>query len=169
MLQAAQEADLKVLIPLVSCAGDVHEVRARSAGRLEVGAMIETPEGVAAAGEISGASDFVCIGTNDLHAVLSGRGREDDSCTLDPRLVHMVAEVVREAHARGCPVTVCGELAADPLAARVFAGLGVDGLSVATSRFDQVKRDLHAASRAECDALAGEAVGLRPGRAVTRR
>jgi phosphoenolpyruvate-protein kinase (PTS system EI component) len=124
--------------------------------------MIETPEAVAAAGAIAGASDFVCIGTNDLHALLTGRGREEDTCTLDARLARMVAQVVREAHAQGCPVTVCGELAADPRAARVFAGLGVDGLSVATSRFDQVKRELHRASRAECDALAGEVVGIRP-------
>jgi multiphosphoryl transfer protein len=149
-VRALGRAGAKVLLPLVRSAGDVEAVRALAPEGTEIGAMIETPEAVACTGEIARAADFVCIGTNDLSAAVLGQTRETSALSRDPRVFALVADVVREAHAAGRRVTVCGEIAGDPAGALVLVGLGVDALSVAPPRVAGVRRALAAATKDDC-------------------
>jgi phosphotransferase system enzyme I (PtsP) len=78
---------------------------------------------------------FFALGTNDLTASALGLDRDDTGSAgladpLHPGLLRMIEEVVTGAHQAGRPVTVCGEMAADPLGAVALAVLGVDALSV---------------------------------------
>src|SRR4029077_15422332 len=125
---------------------------------LAIGAMIETPEAAQDAVAITKAADFVCIGTNDLASLTLGAGRAGAASGLHPRVLAIVEEVVEAAHVHGRHVTVCGEIAADPRGARVLIGLGVDALSVATTRFADVARRLWGATRDECRAEAEAAL-----------
>jgi phosphoenolpyruvate-protein kinase (PTS system EI component) len=130
--RTAKGADVRVLLPFVSGPGEVEHVRACSGGALPVGAMIETPSAVDQIDAIAAASDFVCIGTNDLFASMTGVDRAAGAPLLDARLLRGIDRVVTAAHAQHRTVTVCGELAGDPQGARILVGLGVDAISDVT-------------------------------------
>jgi phosphoenolpyruvate-protein kinase (PTS system EI component) len=162
MVRASEGADVRVLVPLVSSTADVERVRALTAARISVGAMIETPTAVDRCDAISRAADFVCIGTNDLSAQVTGQTVPASTLSLDPRLLRMIARVASVAHAHGRRVTVCGEMAGEPHGARVLVGLGVDAISVAPTRFARVKLALRDMTREECRGLASEALRSAP-------
>jgi phosphoenolpyruvate-protein kinase (PTS system EI component) len=157
IVRAAEHASLRILIPMARHAGDVHAVRARAHGVL-VGAMIETPEAARDADAIAEAADFLCVGTNDLSALVLGAPRGDARQALDVRVLSTIREVVDRAHARGKSVTVCGELAADERGARILVGLGVDALSVAPPRLDGVITGLDGVTKEECRSTAASAL-----------
>jgi phosphoenolpyruvate-protein kinase (PTS system EI component) len=156
--RAAQHANIRVLLPLVTSVADIEYVRTRTGGSIPVGAMVETPDAVERIGEIAAAADFVSIGTNDLFALVTGQGRVDSALSLDRRVLSMVENVLLVAHARARKVSVCGEMAGDPHGARILVGLGVDALSVATGRFAKVKLSLRDVSRDDCREMASEAL-----------
>ncbi len=151
-------ADVRVLLPFVSAARELTLIRERSLRPLPVGAMIETPDAVEQSDSIAAAADFVCIGTNDLFAMVTGRRRADTSMSLDRRVLRMVERVVAAARSRGREVCVCGEMAGDPHGSRVLVGLGVGALSVATARFAKAKLSLRDVSIEDCRAVAHEAL-----------
>jgi phosphoenolpyruvate-protein kinase (PTS system EI component) len=155
---AADHADVRVMLPLVRCAADVEEIRARSHGKVPVGAMVETPSAVEQIDAIAAVSDFISIGTNDLFATVTGQARGDAPLALDPGALRMVERVISSAHARGRAVSVCGEIAADPRGACILVGLGVDTLSVATARFAKTKLALRDTTVDDCRAVAREAL-----------
>jgi phosphotransferase system HPr (HPr) family protein len=152
--RAARAADVRVLLPLVRSERDVQDVRARAEPGLSIGAMVETPDAARDIDAIARAADFVCIGTNDLAAFVLGVDRADAAVTLDPRVLSLVAAIVRGTHAQGKQVTVCGELAGDERGARILVGLGVDALSVAPARVAPVRLALAATTRKACEELA---------------
>jgi phosphocarrier protein FPr len=156
--RAADHVNVRVLLPLVSCAEDVQRVRARCRGTLLVGAMIETPSAVNEIDGIAAVSDFICIGTNDLFAMVTGRNRADCTLSLDRRALGMVERIVAAAHGHGRKVSVCGELAGDPHGARILVGLGVDAISVAAMRFAKVKSSLRDVTSDDCRGVAREAL-----------
>ena len=152
--RARAAGDLRALIPVVRHADDVAAVRARSSGGVPIGAMIETLEAAAAIDAIASVADFLCIGTNDLEAAVAGVGRTGGlvhalADALDGRVAAIVATVAERAHARGRTVTVCGEAASDPVAARRLVALGVDALSVAPSHLAAVRLALAVTPREE--------------------
>ena len=154
----AEHHDVRLLLPLVRCAGDVERVRALSHGKLAVGAMIETPAAVDRIDEVAAAADFISIGTNDLFAMVTGQDRADSTRSLDARGLRMIERVVAVTHARSRKVCVCGEMASDPHAARILVGLRIDGISVSTARFAKVKLSLRDATLAGCQSIAREAL-----------
>jgi phosphoenolpyruvate-protein kinase (PTS system EI component) len=160
MAEAAEGAEIHLLIPLVHRAADVAFVRGLLPAPLSVGAMIESPDAAAAADEIASVADFVCIGTNDLAAFVRGEDRAHALATTeDPRVLSLVMAIAEAAHRHNRPVTVCGEMAGDPEAALILAGLGVDAISVAPSRFAAVKGALARASLDACLEAARRAIG----------
>ncbi len=130
IVRAAEHVRVRVLLPLVTSAGDVERIRSLSQGKLDVGAMIETPAAVDQIDEFAAVADFISIGTNDLFAMVSGRDRADSTLSFDTRTLGMIERTVEGAHARARKVSVCGEMAGDPRGARILVGLGVDVLSV---------------------------------------
>jgi phosphocarrier protein FPr len=156
--RAAEKLDLRVLLPLVTCAADVERIRDLSHGKVAVGAMIETPSAVARIDEIAGAADFICLGTNDLFAQVTGRDRTDATLSIDPRALRMIERVVLASHARRRKVSACGEIAGDLRGARILVGLGVDAISVATARFAKVKISLRDVTLDACRRIAREAM-----------
>jgi len=156
--RAAEHVAVRVLLPIVTCAGDVERIRALSHGRLAVGAMIETPAAVGRIDEVAAAADFLCIGANDLFATVTGQDRADAPLSLDTRALRMIERVIAVAHAHARKVSLCGEMAGDPHGARILVGLGVDGISVATPRFAKVKLSLSEVTVDDCRGVAREAL-----------
>jgi phosphoenolpyruvate-protein kinase (PTS system EI component) len=158
IVRAAEHVNMRVLLPLVTCAGDVERIRALTHGKLAVGAMIETPAAVDQIDDVAAVADFICIGTNDLFATVTGQQRADSTLAFDTRALRMIERVIEVAHGRARKVSVCGEIAGDPHGARILVGLGVDAISVATARFAKVKLSLRDLTIDDCRGVAREAM-----------
>jgi phosphoenolpyruvate-protein kinase (PTS system EI component) len=109
--------------------------------------------------------DFFAVGTNDLIQYLLAVDRVDPRVSelyqpLHPAVLRTVDGIVRAAAAQGVPVSLCGEMAADPLQALVLLGLGVRELSMSPSAIPAVKTALRAVSTDTARAAARAALSL---------
>jgi phosphoenolpyruvate-protein kinase (PTS system EI component) len=158
ILRAAAGADVRALLPIVTCPGDVENIRARVKGKIPIGAMIETPEAVDQCEDIARVSDFICVGTNDLCASMSGSGDIGSRLSCDRRVLRMIERIIAAAKSYACKVTVCGEMAGEPHSARTLVGLGVHAISVAPGRYAKVKLSFRDVTLDDCRCVAAEAL-----------
>jgi phosphotransferase system enzyme I (PtsI) len=144
---------------------------ARARG-LHPGVMIEVPAAALLAERILEHVEFLSIGTNDLTQYTMAADRmSSDLATLtdpwQPGVIALVAQTARAGQAKGKPVGVCGEAAADPLLACVLIGLGITSLSAAASAVTPVGAKLASVTLQQCKDAA-EAVLLATGPAEAR-
>ena len=163
ILRGAEGTQLRILLPLVESAEQVRAVRALVANPdVAVGAMIETPAAAGHAAEISAEADFLSIGTNDLvqYTLALDRDRPvaSASTAAEPIVLGLIAQVVAAAHAAGKTVEVCGEAAGETHVAALLIGLGVDELSVAPARLDELRETVRRLSFADAADGARQAV-----------
>jgi phosphoenolpyruvate-protein kinase (PTS system EI component) len=168
ILETGAATALRVLLPLVHDAEQLRSARELldraleavrwSGQRPALGAMIETPEAAFRADEIAAEADFLSIGTNDLVQYTLGLDRELPLATVqaaaDPEVLRHVAAVVAAAHARKLTVEVCGEAAGEAPLVVLLVGLGVDELSVAPARLDEVRTVVRGISAAKASQAA---------------
>jgi phosphoenolpyruvate-protein phosphotransferase (PTS system enzyme I) len=158
VLRAAAGHDLHLMLPLVTTVHEVLEARdivmeearslqkegIRAAPSVPVGVMVETPAAVLMADRLAEVSAFFSVGTNDLTqytmAVDRGNARLANRFTPhDPSIVRQLQRVLEVGKAAGLPVSVCGEMASEPLSAVLLLGLGYDCLSVSPPALSVVK------------------------------
>ena len=148
LLRAAAEGELWVMAPMVSRIEEVESLRAVLAGvaaELEseglehrasptLGVMIEVPAAAIVADRLAEAVDFLAIGTNDLiqYALAADRNNKSVSdlySPLHPAILRMLRFVIASADAAGKPVSLCGEMGADPDLLPLLVGLGLRRIS----------------------------------------
>jgi phosphocarrier protein FPr/phosphocarrier protein len=153
ILQVTPPSHCRILLPMVTDAAEVRRVKGildeieqeRSPGsRPLLGAMIETPASVVLADSIAREVDFLSIGSNDLaqYTLAMDRNHPELAKRFDffhPAIFRQIASVCVFASASHRPVSVCGALASEPLAAPVLIGLGVRGLSVVPDVIPELK------------------------------
>jgi len=158
ILRAAYGRDVQLMLPLITSVDEVLRVRemlgeeaaalrragVRSAETVPVGVMIETPAAVVIADRLAEVSDFFSVGTNDLTqytlAVDRGNARlVDRFLPHHPSMVRQLRSILAAGTAAGLPVSVCGEMASEPLDALLLMGLGYRRLSVAPPALPTVK------------------------------
>jgi phosphoenolpyruvate-protein phosphotransferase/dihydroxyacetone kinase phosphotransfer subunit len=150
----AAQHPVKVMFPMVATLDEYRRARAMLDAEIEVGVMLEVPAVALQAEEFAREVDFFSVGTNDLtqYTMAAERGNEALAGLLagpQTPVLRLIAIAVEAANTHGRWVGVCGELAGDPEAAVVLAGLGVRELSMAASRIPEVKDALRAVSRDE--------------------
>ncbi|MGN6324467.1 putative PEP-binding protein [Pseudolysinimonas sp.] len=151
---------LHVMAPMVRDAEEAawFAALARGAGLRSVGVVVELPSLAAETANLAGVVDFVSIGTNDLTAqvlgVLRTRSRAGDAS--DPRVLRMVERAIVGARSAGLSVSVCGEAAADPRLAVLFAGMGATSISVAPPSRAAVHRALARVTPAQARAAVAD-------------
>ena len=110
----------------------------------DLGIMIEVPSAALIADHLAREVDFFSIGTNDLIQYSLAADRNNEHVTdlyqpLHPGLLRMIQGVIEAADQAEIPVTVCGEMAGDPVGAAVLIGLGIRALSVSPRRIPVLK------------------------------
>jgi phosphotransferase system enzyme I (PtsI) len=162
---ASEQRPVSVMAPMIANYEEAVEFAdlARSVGLTRVGIMVETPAVVWQLADLGGVIDFLSIGTNDLSQYLFAADRMNGALggLLDPwqpGLLRSVAEIARAGKELGVPVGVCGESAADPLLAMVFAGLGITSVSVSPAAVSEVSQALRSITQAEASGLAKAAL-----------
>jgi phosphotransferase system enzyme I (PtsI) len=150
VLRAAADRQIHLMLPLVTLIEEVLETKElvleealalarqgiRAAASVPVGVMIETPAAALIADELAEHSAFFSVGTNDLVqytlAVDRGNARLAERFTpFHPAIVRQLKTILDAGRRAGIGVSVCGEMASDPLAVVLLLGLGYRTLSVA--------------------------------------
>ncbi len=168
ILRASPVGPVRILVPLVTSSELLDFVletvaKARDslaeeglafAADVPLGVMIEVAAAASLVPAWAEQVAFFAIGTNDLAASALGLDRDDpllahQADALHPGLIRLIHTVTAEAHTAGRPVSVCGEIAADPLGALALAALGVDTLSVPVNQLAAARKAL-----AGCNAAA---------------
>ena len=159
------------MMPMISSLEELRRARAlveetkdsmRSAGiafdpEIPVGIMIEVPSAALIAEALARECDFFSIGTNDLtqYTLAVDRGNEHIAHLFDPlhpAVLALIDRSVRGAVRAGIPISVCGEMASNPLAVPILVGLGIGELSVTPSAVPIVKEIVHALDQRDAEA-----------------
>ncbi|HUL58629.1 MAG TPA: phosphoenolpyruvate--protein phosphotransferase [Anaeromyxobacteraceae bacterium] len=171
LLRASVHGNLRVMFPMIS---GVAELRAAKRVLAEVkdelqregtevrdvpvGIMIELPSAALIADRLATESDFFSVGTNDLIQYTIGIDRQNKDVAylykpLHLAVLRMLRSVCEAGRAAGIPVSMCGEMAGEPVNALVLIGLGVSELSMNGPSIPVVKRIVRAARASEGRAL----------------
>ncbi len=177
LLRAAVHGDLRIMLPLIVSLDEVRATRvlmdaAATALRDEgvayrsdvpLGVMIETPAAAVASDTLAHDVDFFSIGTNDLvqYTLAVDRGNVNLAprfTPLHPAVLRLIKRTVDVAELGDIEVSVCGEMASQPLMAFALIGLGVRQLSVAPRSVPLVKRILRNVTAAHARLAASAAL-----------
>lgn len=190
LLRAGRDRDLRIMFPMVSekeelrramrALQSVHESLENEgvphAWPVQTGIMVEVPSAALMAGSLAEDCSFFSIGTNDLtqYTLAADRGNPDlpeFQDALHPAVLQLVRRIVEAAHRHGRTAAVCGEAAGDVQGALVFAGLGIDELSMTPPAIPKIKAAIRESDFAElqrlCDKLLEMESAAEVRRAVT--
>ncbi len=177
LLCAAAGRELRILLPLISDHSEVDMARSiiySERQRLEaageslpsailIGAMMEVPSAVMMADLLATECDFFSIGTNDLTQYSLAVDRSDPAMQDKfqpghPSLLRMIRRVAESAQHQLLPLSLCGDLAADPRFTALLIGLGVRQLSCPVRYIPQIKAAVRSVTLADAQDLAEKAM-----------
>jgi phosphotransferase system enzyme I (PtsI) len=177
LLRASAFGNIKIMFPLVSGVQELRQVKTlvrELKGELDaqgiaynrelkIGIMIEVPSAAIIADVLATEADFFAIGTNDLiqYSLAIDRSNENVSYLyepLHPALLRLVKGVIDAGKRAGIPVSMCGEMASDPLFAVVLVGLGLEIFSMNPSAIPVVKNVIRSIKFKDCRRIAETAL-----------
>jgi phosphotransferase system enzyme I (PtsP) len=158
LMQAAAGRELRIMLPMVTELDEVHRTRdliAREQAHLKrhghavpanllLGVMVEVPALLWQLDGLFKVADFVSVGSNDLMQFMmaSDRGNMLVATRFDALsrpFLRALRSIVKAGGAANVPVTLCGEMAGNPLAAMALIGLGYRSLSMSAAAIGPVK------------------------------
>ena len=172
IMRASVFGNLKVMFPLISNIVELRkakeileevkeELRQEKKSfneTIELGIMVEVPSAAVTSDVLAREVNFFSIGSNDLiqYSLAVDRGNEKVAYLYQPThpsIIRLIEQIVRNGHAEGIWVGICGEMAADPMLAVLLLGLGVDEMSVSAVVLPKVKKMIRSVSLAQAQAL----------------
>ena len=173
ILRAANAGPVRVLLPMVTNVAEIRAAKAIYRGvadRLRergtalpaalppLGIMVETPGAALCADVLAAEAEFFAIGTNDLcmYALAVDRGEVEVAELYDPLhpgVLRLIQMAVSGAAPHRIPVSVCGEMAANPEMTPLLLGLGVRSFSTNASAVPRVKQAVRGTTIGDCQRL----------------
>lgn len=169
----------KILFPMISSIEEIVEAKKlleetrkellalgeNIAEDMEIGAMIEVPAAVVIADKLAREVDFFSIGTNDLiqYSLAIDRSNERLSYLyepLHPAVLKLVKNVVDTAHKAGIRVSMCGEMAGDPMCTLILLGMELDELSMNHLAIPRIKKIIRESTLKESKILLEKALSF---------
>lgn len=173
ILRASAHGKVEIMYPMIGCAEEIEranvllaeakaELKKRGQAfdeKVRVGTMIEIPSAALAADTLAPHCQFFSIGTNDLiqYLLAIDRGNNRIAHLYDPThpaVLRVLKQVIDAARHANLKVSVCGEMAGDPIYAPLLIGLGVDELSMTPPLLPAVKFLIRAMKFSDAQKLA---------------
>jgi len=172
LLRAAPAGNLRILLPFVTSAAEARQARAiiEEIARdiplqmpVPIGAMIEVPAAALMAEQIAHEVDFLSVGTNDLIQYTLAIDRTDERLSghyepREPSVLRLLRMIASAGRRTGKDLSVCGEMAADPLMVALLVGLGFRAFSMTPAAIPVVKRGLQSVDSRQAVRMAREAL-----------
>jgi len=169
ILRASAFGNVKIMFPMISTVEEMIKARdivhdcmtdLRNAGKefnenIQIGAMIEVPSAVINIDVLSTYSDFFSVGTNDLIQYTLAVDRIGEKVAhlynpVDLSILRLLKKLVSSCEESNKPLSICGEMAGEPLYTMILLGLGFRELSMAYTYMYQVKRVIRSVTMTEC-------------------
>ena len=158
LLDAAAERELRIMFPMVTTVDEFDQAKAlvekelthlrrhkhALPERVHVGVMVEVPALLYQLDELLKRVDFLSVGSNDLMQFMFAADRSNTRIAsrfdpISPPLLRALKEIVDRANAAKKPVTLCGELASQPIGALALMAIGYRSISLSASAVGPVK------------------------------
>ena len=175
ILRASAHGNIKIMYPMISGIAELRranevlesiKIELRGTGEefdenIEVGAMVEVPSAAVIIDLLAVETDFLSIGTNDLIQYLMAVDRLNDRVAhlydpAHPAVLRTLKAIIDGGKKANVPVSVCGEIAGEPIFSALLFGMGASSLSVTSASLPEVKYFIRHINAADAQALVEE-------------
>lgn len=179
ILLAAPAGQATIMFPLISCLDEVRRIRTildsvveelcqqghDVCSGLPLGIMVEVPAAVQIIDRLAAEVDYLSIGTNDLIQYMLAADRNNTKVKqyyepYHPAVLHAIKRIADVGQRMGKKVSLCGEMAADPLNALLLVGMGIREFSLSAPGIPLVKQAIRSHSLRLCQAMARKVLDL---------
>lgn len=185
LLRVSPDGDLRILLPMISDVTELLQAKEliqeaalelRAEGHeivdeIPIGCMIEVPSAVMVCDQIARECDFLSIGTNDLVQYTLAADRATQEVypfykQSHPSILRMIKRVIEEGNKENIPISLCGEMASDPLMAPLLIGLGVRKLSCAARFIPKLRKMVTSLTLPQVEKITEEMLRLESAEAI---
>ncbi|WP_027857466.1 phosphoenolpyruvate--protein phosphotransferase [Marinobacterium jannaschii] len=163
--------NLRIMLPMVTSVHEVDEANRQidralqelldeghEIERPEVGVMVEVPAAIYQVRRFARRVGFISVGSNDLTQYLLAVDRNNPRVanlyvSYHPAMLRALAFIAKEAHKENVPVSICGEMAADPAGALLLMAMGYDVLSMNATNLPKIKSAIRMVSLEQANRL----------------
>lgn len=172
ILRANFVGNVKLMIPMVSCISEIWETKKylkmavqklKEEGKqfgadIELGIMVEIPSVVMMADAFAQQVDFFSIGTNDLVQYILALDRGNEKVAklysyFHPAVIKMIKMTIDAGKRHKIPVSMCGEMAGDPVALPLLLAMGLEDYSASQLMIPEIKRAVRELTLEECNEI----------------
>jgi phosphotransferase system enzyme I (PtsI) len=180
ILRASIQKNVRILIPMITEMEEIEEVkllfrevkdelkakRIKFDEKIPLGVMIEVPAAAAITDLLVKEVDYLSIGTNDLIQYYLAVDRSNEFVSylykpLHPSILRLIKFIIETAQREGKEITVCGEMAADPLSAIVLLGFGLKKFSMNPIFIPRIKKALRSVEHKTVQRVIQKAMALK--------
>jgi phosphotransferase system enzyme I (PtsI) len=170
IVRASAFGDVRVMFPLVSRIMELRQAKFvlslvmeeleeegyEFRSGISTGVMVETPAAAISARELAHEADFLSIGTNDLIQYTLAVDRTNERVAqlytpADPSILRLIRDVIRQGRRERVAVSLCGEMAGDPMFTIFLVGMGLRTLSMAAGNIPRVKKIIRSITLADAE------------------